>query len=105
MEAKGDVEKSKIRDAVVAMLLNVLQHDGGCSGITGISGETRIRSLGIGSLLLLELMETLERALEVRIPNEGLWKVTTVDDLVELVAASPRSPPRLGGASGEGEST
>jgi len=51
-----------------------------------VDETSAIAELGIDSLAMLELVGTLERQLRVRVPDDQLVGLTTVGDLLGLVA-------------------
>ena len=50
-----------------------------------VGEENTIAELGIDSLGLLELIGSIERELNARIPSEALVGITTVKELLDLV--------------------
>lgn len=51
-----------------------------------LDAQTRISELGIDSVAMLELVGTLEQALDVRLPDERTGEVRTIGELAALVA-------------------
>lgn len=51
-----------------------------------VSENTTISDLGIDSLGMLEIVGSMERHLQIQIPDEQLAGIQTVRDLIEVVA-------------------
>lgn len=51
----------------------------------GVLESSKIAELGIDSLGMLEIVGSLERELKIRIPDESLAGVVTVEDLLNAV--------------------
>jgi len=49
-----------------------------------ISEKTVISELGIDSLGMLEIVGSMERQLQIQLPDEALAGIQTVEDLIEL---------------------
>ena len=47
--------------------------------------KSDIAELGIDSLAMLEIVATMERELEVMLPDDSLAGLTTVEDLLDLI--------------------
>lgn len=52
---------------------------------SGLTAESVIADLGIDSLGMLELVGEMERELDVKIPDDELVGIQTVDQLVTLI--------------------
>ena len=57
----------------------------------GVAEKTAIAELGIDSLGMLEIIGSLERELRIRIPDESLAGVVTIEDLLDAVHAAERN--------------
>lgn len=50
-----------------------------------ISNLTDIRTLGLDSLDLVEVVMEIEEELNIKIPDEDLTNIKTIDDLVKII--------------------
>jgi acyl carrier protein len=51
-----------------------------------IDASTRVADLGIDSVALLEIFGEIEDELDIHLPDEELAEVTTLGDLLDLIA-------------------
>ncbi len=78
----GDIKvKDLISDDMVKMLSNILE----CSPLDISPEDNLINDLNLDSLQMYELVVDLEEVYSIRIPDESLDMVKTVNDAVELV--------------------
>jgi acyl carrier protein len=54
--------------------------------LTGLTRDTRIASLGMDSIAVMELVSFFEEKLSLRIPDEELARMRTVGDLRDTIA-------------------
>ncbi|AUF83356.1 acyl carrier protein [Mesoplasma syrphidae] len=50
-----------------------------------LTKETKVASIGIDSLDLMDMIVTLEDRLEIRVPDDKLMNLETIGDLINLV--------------------
>ena len=54
--------------------------------LTGLTATTTISTLGMDSVQVMELVSYFEEKLSIRMPDEDLARIQTVEDLSKLVA-------------------
>jgi len=80
-ESAGEKKKDRIYDDIIAMVVRMTT-----LSPTDVAPETDILyDLGLDSLQVYELVVDLEDGYDIRLPDEDLEKIHTVQDVVDLV--------------------
>jgi len=80
-ESAGEKKKDRIYDDIIAMVVRMTT-----LSPTDVTPETDILyDMGLDSLQVYELVVDLEDGYDIRLPDEDLEKIHTVQDVVELV--------------------
>jgi acyl carrier protein len=72
--------RSELFEMFQSMATEIAEKD-----FSGVTEDSNIQDLGLDSLSTLELVGSMERELEVQIPDEQLVGIQTVRELLELV--------------------
>lgn len=80
-ESAGEKKRDRIYDDIIAMVVRMT-----ALSPTDVAPETDIfYDLGLDSLQVYELVVDLEDGYDIRLPDEDLEKIHTVQDVVDLV--------------------
>ena len=80
-ESAGEKKKDRIYDDIIAMVVRMTT-----LSPTDVTPETDILyDMGLDSLQVYELVVDLEDGYDIRLPDEDLEKIHTVQDVVDLV--------------------
>ena len=78
----------EVRDKVLRLLEDAVQHSGG--GAVELGLETPIAELGLDSLKLIEVIYELERGFSIEVGEELLSQLECVGDIVSVVDSALR---------------
>ena len=77
----SDIRKDRIYDKVIKTITEISGHSP-----TDLSGGTElIMDLGLDSLAMFEIVIELEETFDMRISDEDVDRVKTIDDIVEFI--------------------
>ncbi|MGL5732738.1 MAG: acyl carrier protein [Metamycoplasmataceae bacterium] len=63
------------------VILNIIKHRTNKK----ISASTNIKELGLDSLDLVEVVMEIEQELDIKIPDDELTNIKTIDDLIKII--------------------
>jgi acyl carrier protein len=83
--SRGHKEKSMDRDEIKAKLKAIIAEASGLSVDTIADSARLVEDLGLDSLAILETMVEVDYGFDVKIPDDTIGKIRTVDDTVNII--------------------